>query len=56
MLLRGRKDIFDEYDQGSFESSFGSFFDIAKRQEVGNGGRVLYQMTARRDWQSGEVG
>ena len=32
-LLRGRKDIFDEYNQASFEASFGNFFDIVEARK-----------------------
>lgn len=54
-LLRSRKDIFDAYDQTGFEASFGNFFDIIERQEVGNGGRVLYHMAAKDQWRGAEV-
>ncbi len=45
-LLRSRKDIFESYDQETFEAAFSEQFAIVDRHAVGSDGRVLYLMTA----------
>ena len=46
-LLQSRKDIFDKYDQYSFEAAFEQFYNIEERLSVGDDGRVLYRMTGK---------
>jgi len=43
-LLRGRKDIFDTYDQVHFEAAFARRFEILDQVEVGDDGRVVYHL------------
>jgi hypothetical protein len=46
-LLRSREDIFDQYEQSSFEAAFGDYFTVEDRQPVGNDGRLLYRMSSK---------
>jgi len=46
-LLRTREDIFDQYDQESFEKSFSIYYEIQDHKTVGSDGRVLYQMVRK---------
>lgn len=41
-LLLGRQDIFDDYSQESFESSFGSRFHVLQKETINDSKRVLY--------------
>jgi len=47
-LLQSREDIFDHYDQESFEEAFKRFYVIEAGLPVGNDGRVLYRMAGRK--------
>ncbi len=46
-LLSCREDIFENYNQSSFEAAFGRHFVIEQHSEVGNDGRVLYLMKTK---------
>ena len=46
-LLQNREDIFDKYDQASFEQAFDTYFDLLDSTPVGTDGRILYLMQAR---------
>jgi Methyltransferase domain len=46
-LLQNREDIFDKYDQASFEQAFQQYFNVLESTSVGTDGRVLYQMQSR---------
>ncbi|MGI9457875.1 MAG: class I SAM-dependent methyltransferase, partial [Aeoliella sp.] len=46
-LLQSREDIFDHYEQASFEAAFERFYEIDESLPVGNDGRVLYRMTGK---------
>ncbi len=46
-LLKTREDIFDNYDQDSFEREFIEFFRIEKSQKLSDSGRVLYLMAKK---------
>jgi hypothetical protein len=48
ILLRNRKDIFDNYNQTKFESEFNKFFNIKKRSILPASGRSLYLMINRK--------
>ena len=43
-LLMTRKDIFDWYNETTFENSFSIYFDITKKERIKNSKRVLYLM------------
>jgi ribosomal protein L11 methylase PrmA len=47
-LLSSRKDIFDKYDQGSFDREFGAFFEIVYSAPIMDTERTLYLMTRGR--------
>lgn len=44
ILLSQRDDIFTQYNQESFESEFGKFFKIIKKENIPNTNRILYLM------------
>ena len=46
-LLALRDDVFERYDQRSFEEYFSRYFDIVKKQTVADSQRVLYLMRAK---------
>jgi hypothetical protein len=46
-LLRSRVDIFDNYDQASFETDFERYFEIQEKVAGMESDRVLYLMKAR---------
>jgi len=46
-LLQNREDIFDNYDQASFEQAFERYFEVQDSTSVGTDGRVLYLMQSR---------
>lgn len=46
-LLVVRKDIFTDYSQDSFESQFGEYFAIHRREPVADSQRILYLMERR---------
>lgn len=43
-LLSTRVDIFDQYNQGSFECEFRKYFDILKQDKIIGSNRILYLM------------
>jgi hypothetical protein len=47
-LLKNREDIFTEYDEDCFFGEFGRHFDVKGSREVGDTGRRIYLMEARR--------
>jgi hypothetical protein len=47
-LLLNREDIFDKYDQASFERAFERYYEVLESASVGTDGRVLYLMQSRR--------
>ncbi len=47
-LLSGRRDIFADYDDQTFESAFSSYFEIQQRRNIPGSPRSLYLM--RRIW------
>jgi hypothetical protein len=52
-LLRSRQDIFDQYSEEAFLQSFGKFFCVEKRCQLGSSGRTLFMF--RRLDQAGVV-
>jgi ribosomal protein L11 methylase PrmA len=46
-LLESREDIFDDYNQTSFEQAFARQFHVRETHRVGDHGRMLYLMQAR---------
>jgi hypothetical protein len=46
-LLSSREDIFEAYDQESFEREFGTFFTILRREPIKDSSRTLYLMTTK---------
>ncbi|MEQ1677833.1 MAG: hypothetical protein ABL876_14075, partial [Chitinophagaceae bacterium] len=44
LMLAERKDVFNHYDQGSFEHCFSQHFRIKQKQEIASSGRTLYLM------------
>lgn len=46
-LLATREDVFTEYTQQAFESTFGHYFTIQNRVKIGDGERTLYLMRKR---------
>ena len=44
LLLKQKKDIYDDYDEENFVHSFENYFSVHKKQEIGNSGRTLYLM------------
>lgn len=42
LMLQDKKDIYTDYTQQSFESTFTKYFSIQQKQPVGNSGRTLY--------------
>ncbi len=47
-LLALRDDVFDKYDQRCFEEYFSRSFDIVKKQNISDSGRVLYLMQVKK--------
>ena len=47
ILLASRKDIFNQYDEESFEKNFGKFFNIEEKVRVYESERTLYLMTKK---------
>jgi ribosomal protein L11 methylase PrmA len=43
-LLRGRADVFADYDHDSFEVAFAPHFELCRARPVGDSGRTLYLM------------
>lgn len=43
-LLRGREDIFDDYEQTGFESAFSAYFDLIDQRRIDDSQRVLFLM------------
>lgn len=43
-MLRNRKDIFEDYTQDVFETSFHTYFTILKKEVIQNSNRILYLM------------
>lgn len=54
-LLRSRRDIFDDYNQGYFEAALVRHFLIHERVSIGEDGRVLYLMEKRRQVTNDEI-
>jgi hypothetical protein len=46
-LLVTRKDVFDWYDQQTFETIFGRYYNIAKKEKINGTDRVLYLMSRK---------
>ena len=46
-LLKTRKDVFPDYDQGNFEKELSRLFEIKKKQNLSDSKRTLYLMTKR---------
>lgn len=46
-LLSSREDIFDNYDEASFEKEFSEFFDIKNKQKITGSQRTLYLMSKK---------
>lgn len=46
-LLALREDIFDKYDQRSFEEYFSRYFNIIERRLISDSGRILYLMRVK---------
>jgi hypothetical protein len=44
ILLRHRKDLFDDYDQGNFEKVFGEKYSIIDKERVKDTNRTLYYL------------
>jgi hypothetical protein len=44
LLLQNRPDIFDDYNELTFTKAFAVLFTIEKREELTNGGRILFLM------------
>ncbi|MBW1649284.1 MAG: SAM-dependent methyltransferase [Deltaproteobacteria bacterium] len=47
-LLSGRKDIFPDYTQDSFENEFGQYFEIKNSMKIKDTDRILYLMQRRK--------
>lgn len=45
LMLSAKKDIYTGYTEEAFEQAFKKYFQVSKRQPVGNSGRVLYLLT-----------
>ena len=43
-LLQNREDVFPDYHQAGFETSFSKYFSIVKRQQINGTRRTLYLM------------
>ncbi|MDH3427740.1 MAG: class I SAM-dependent methyltransferase [Gemmatimonadota bacterium] len=48
-LLVSREDVFVDYTTEGFEAAFSAEFQLARRVEVGQSGRILYQYERRED-------
>jgi ribosomal protein L11 methylase PrmA len=46
-LLASRADIFPDYGVDGFETAFNPYFEVRRRDPVGDSGRLLYWMEAR---------
>jgi 2-polyprenyl-3-methyl-5-hydroxy-6-metoxy-1,4-benzoquinol methylase len=44
LLMRNRKDIFNNYTEGFFEIAFANFFKLVKKEKITDSGRTLYLM------------
>ncbi len=53
-LLRSREDIFENYNQTSFESEFGKFFDIKEKTGLKDSKRTIYLMTCRKKYENNQ--
>lgn len=42
IMLSGKKDIYTDYSDQSFENAFGDLFSVVKKQAIANSGRTLY--------------
>jgi hypothetical protein len=47
ILLSTRKDIFDQYDQATFEREFSKTYDIVQKVKLRDTDRVLYLMKVK---------
>lgn len=45
LMLSAKKDIYTGYTEEAFGEAFKKYFEVSKRQPVGNSGRVLYLFT-----------
>jgi hypothetical protein len=43
-MLKQKKDIYTNYTEENFVSSFEKLFTVIKKQAIGNTGRILYLM------------
>ncbi len=48
ILLATREDIFVDYDLDGFEKAFSAYFDITKKQKVGDSLRTLYLLKSKK--------
>ncbi|MCH8330022.1 MAG: SAM-dependent methyltransferase [Bacteroidetes bacterium] len=46
-LIKHREDIFEDYNQSTFETEFGKHFEITEKQLIEPSGRLLYQMRSK---------
>lgn len=42
IMLSGKKDIYTDYNEQTFENAFGNLFSVIKKQAIANSGRTLY--------------
>ena len=48
LMLDTKEDIYNEYNQASFEDAFSALFNIERKTEIGASGRILYLMKKSR--------
>jgi hypothetical protein len=47
LMLKDKKDIYDDYSEKNFAHAFEKYFSIEKQQTIATSGRTLYQMKKR---------
>jgi hypothetical protein len=52
LLLQNRPDIFDDYNELTFTKAFAVLFTIEKREELTNGGRILFLMQRKEGYRN----